>query len=171
MIIYTHLYILWICLSSFKDTIKGKMEQTDFYTHKEIGSEGLNTILEHKVQIPKRYTATELKCIKANVEQDRQLCILHTDTCLDIRQLRLNKRWKIRQFKSKNNYRRSSNLCNLITIPLKTTPSNRNLEKHCKLMTLNAQSVKNKYTLIMDNIIENKVDACVVTGTWLKEHR
>ena len=32
-------------------------------------------------------------------------------------------------------------------------------------MTLNAQSVKNKDTLIMDNIIENKVDACVVTET------
>ena len=47
------------------------MEQTDFYTHKVIGSEGFNTILEHKVQIPRRYTATELKCIKANVEQDR----------------------------------------------------------------------------------------------------
>ena len=53
---------------------------------------------------------------------------------------------------------------------LKTTPSNRNLEKQCKLMTLTAQSVKNKDTLIMDNIIENKVDACVVTETWLKEH-
>ena len=37
-------------------------------------------------------------------------------------------------------------------------------------MTLNAQSVKTKDTLIMDNIIENKVDACVVTETWLKEH-
>ena len=56
------------------------------------------------------------------------------------------------------------------TIPLEITPSNRNLEKQCKLMTLNAQSVKNKDTLIMGNIIENKVDACVVTETWLKEH-
>ena len=36
-------------------------------------------------------------------------------------------------------------------------------------MTLNAQSVKKKDTVIMDNIIENKVDACVVTETWLKE--
>ena len=35
-------------------------------------------------------------------------------------------------------------------------------------MTLNAQSVKKEYTLIMDNIIENKVDACVVTETCLK---
>ena len=36
-------------------------------------------------------------------------------------------------------------------------------------MTLNAQSVKKKDTLIMDNIIENKVDVCVVTETWLTE--
>ena len=129
MIIYAHLYILWICLSSFKDIIIRKMEQRDLYTHKVNGSEGLNTILEHKVQMPKRYTTTELKCIKANVEQDRQLHILNTDTCLTIRQLRLNKRWKIRKFKSKNYHRRSANLCNLIIIPLKTTPSNRNLEK------------------------------------------
>ena len=56
---------------------------------------------------------------------------------------------------------------NMITIPLETTPSNRNLEKQCKLMTLNAQSVKKKDTLIMNNIIENKVGACVVIETWL----
>ena len=65
MNIYAHLYILWICLSSFKDIMIGKME------HKVNGSEGFNTILEHKVQMPKRYTVTELKSIKANVEEDR----------------------------------------------------------------------------------------------------
>ena len=151
MIIYTHLYILWICLSSFNDFIKRKME--------------------HRVcDTAKVYTATELKGIRLNVEQDRRLRILHTDTCLTIRKLRLNKRWKREKTKSKDNHRRTANLSNLITIPLKITPSNRNLEKQCKLMTLNAQSVKNKDTLIMDNIIENKVDACVVTETWLKEH-
>ena len=67
MIIYTHLYILWICLSSFKDNIKGKWNRKEkmeqrvceyFYTHKMNGSKGPNTILEHKYQIPKRYTAT-----------------------------------------------------------------------------------------------------------------
>ena len=42
MIIFTHLYILWICLCSLKDIIKGNMEQRDFYTHKVNGNEGLN---------------------------------------------------------------------------------------------------------------------------------
>ena len=56
------------------DIIKGKMEQRVceyFYTHKVKGSGNPNTILEHKVQISKRYTVTELKCIKVNMEQDR----------------------------------------------------------------------------------------------------
>ena len=101
------------------DIIKGKMEQRVceyFYTHKVKGSGDPNTILEHKVQISKRYTVTELQCIKVNVEQDRRLCILHADTCLTIRQLRLNKRCKRRKAKSKDNHRRSANLCTLITI-------------------------------------------------------
>ena len=68
MIIYTHLYILWICLSSFNDFIKRKME--------------------HRVcDTAKVYTAKELKGIRVNVEQDRRLCILHTDTCLAIGKL------------------------------------------------------------------------------------
>ena len=140
-----------------------------FYTYKVKGSGDPNAILENKVQISKRYTVTELKCIKVNVEQDTWLHILHADTCLTIRQLRLNKRCKRRKGKSKDNHRRSANLHYLISIPLKTTPSNRNLEKQCKLMTLNAQSGKKKDTFIMDNIIENKVDVCVVAETWLKE--
>ena len=85
MIIYTHLYILWICLFSFNDSIKRKME--------------------HRVSdTVKVYTATELKDIRMKVEQDRRLCILHTDTCLTIRKLRLNKRWK----REKNQVKRQS---------------------------------------------------------------
>ena len=75
MIIHIHLYILWICLFSYKDIIRRKME--------------------HRVCDTARvYTATELKGIRMNVEQDRRLHILHTDICLIIRRLRLNKRWK-----------------------------------------------------------------------------
>ena len=100
--------------------------------------------MEHRVcDTVKVYTVTELKDIRMKVEQDRRLHILHTDTCLTIRKLRLNKRWKREKTKSKDNHRRTANLSNLITIPLKITPGNRNLERQCKLMTLNAQSVKN----------------------------
>ena len=37
------------------------------------------------------------------------------------------------------------------------------------LSVLNAQSIKNKEILIMDYIIENRIEACIVTETWLSE--
>ena len=46
----------------------------------------------HGVQTAIQYTADELKGIKLKVEHDRRLRILHTDTCMIIRQLRLNKK-------------------------------------------------------------------------------
>ena len=33
----------------------------------------------------------------------------------------------------------------------------------------NAQSIKNKEILIMDYIMENRIEACIVTETWLSE--
>ena len=37
------------------------------------------------------------------------------------------------------------------------------------LSVLNAQSIKNKEILVMDYIIENRIEACIVTETWLSE--
>ena len=39
-----------------------------------------------------QYSADEHKGIKLKVDHDRRLRILHTDTCMTIRQLRLNKK-------------------------------------------------------------------------------
>ena len=36
-------------------------------------------------------------------------------------------------------------------------------------MLLNAQSIKNKDTLVMDKAIESKTDICIITETWLKD--
>ena len=67
--------------------------------------------MEHRVCDTARvYTATELKGIRVNVKQERRLRILHTDTCLTIRKLRLNKRWKREKTKSKDNHRRTAKL-------------------------------------------------------------
>ena len=44
------------------------------------------------VQTAIQYTADELKGMKLKVDHDRRLRILHTDTCMTIRQLRLNKK-------------------------------------------------------------------------------
>ena len=37
------------------------------------------------------------------------------------------------------------------------------------LSVINAQSIKNKEILIMDYIIENRIEACIVTEPWLSD--
>ena len=37
------------------------------------------------------------------------------------------------------------------------------------LSVLNAQSIKNQKMLIIDYIIENRIEACIVTETWLSD--
>ena len=37
------------------------------------------------------------------------------------------------------------------------------------LLVLNAQSIKNKEILIMNYIIENRIEACIVMETWLSD--
>ena len=44
------------------------------------------------VQTAIQYTANQLMSIKLKVDHHRRLRILHTDTCLTIRQLRLNRK-------------------------------------------------------------------------------
>ena len=36
-------------------------------------------------------------------------------------------------------------------------------------MLLNAQSIKNKNTLVMDKVIETKTDICIIREMWLKD--
>ena len=120
------------------------------------------------VQTAIQYTANELKGIKLKVDHDRRFRILHTDTCLTIRQLRLNRkpgRWG----KPKSIQERSANLLNLRLVPISTGPRQHQYQKCCKLMLLNAQSIKNKDTLVMDKVIESKTDICIITEMWLND--
>ena len=73
------------------------------------------------VQTAIQYTADELKGIKLKVEHDRRLRILHTDTCMIIRQLRLNMKPR-RRGKPRDTQKRSANLSNLRVVPISTEP-------------------------------------------------
>ena len=113
-----------------------------------------------------QYRANELKDINLKVDHDRRLRILHTDTCMTIRQL--NK--KLRRWgKPKGTQERSANLLNLRLVPISIELRHHQYQKCCKLMLLNAQSIKSKDTLVMDKVIESKTDACIITETWLKD--
>ena len=120
------------------------------------------------VQTAIQYTANKRKGIKLKVDHDRRHRILHTDTCMTIRQLRLNKRPR-RRGKPKGTQKRSTNLLNLRLVPISTEPRQHQYQKCCILMLLNAQSIKNKDILVMDKVIESKTDICIIRKTWLKD--
>ena len=121
------------------------------------------------VQTTIQYTANELVDIKLKVDHDRRLRILHTDTCMTIRQLRLNRKPR-RWGKPKGTQERSANLLNLRLVPISIGPRQHQYQKCSKLMLLNAQSIENKDTIVMDKVIESKTDICIITEMWLKEN-
>ena len=43
------------------------------------------------------------------------------------------------------------------------------LRKNLGLTVINIQSIKNKDTNLLDHLVENKTDICIVTETWLNE--
>ena len=121
-----------------------------------------------RVQTAIQYRANELEGIKLKVDHDRRLRILHTNTCMTIRHLRLNKKPR-RRGKPKGTQERSANLSNLRLVPISIGPRQHQYQKHCKLMLLNAQSIKNKDTLVMDKVIESKTDIHIIMEIWLKD--
>ena len=62
-----------------------------------------------------------------------------------------------------NNDGRETCLTNLIRIKTIKIPNN-NLNIRC----VNVCSIKNKTTTFLDNIIDDKLDLCMITETWLK---
>ena len=65
---------------------------------------------------------------------------------------------------------RSAKLLNLRLVPISIGPRQHQYQKCSKLMLLNAQSIENKDTIVMDKVIESKTDICIITEMWLKEN-
>ena len=49
------------------------------------------------------------------------------------------------------------------------TSYGKDLRKNLGLSLINIWSVKNKHTNLLDNLVGNKTDICIVTETWLTE--
>lgn len=123
------------------------------------------------------YTSTELVRIGDNIQHDRRYHILDSAACVNIRELRLNKRRKRgkragQQRKQKQQLASDRkegkvNHNNLIQIQTTELPSQH--ENKVKLLTINARSVKNKDELIKNHLIDDNVDICVISETWLKD--
>ena len=66
--------------------------------------------------------------------------------------------------------KRSININNIIQcIPKCLTSCAMELRKNLGLTVINTRSIKNKHTYLLDHLVENKTDLCIVTETWLTE--
>jgi hypothetical protein len=122
-----------------------------------------------------RYTRDELLKIWTNIQYDRRYRILDVNACLNIRELRINKKrkrgtrsGKHRRFRHQDLHTsRNVNFNNII--PVCITKEVKQHNKYLTITTINARSIKNKDVLIADYLQEIKTDICIVTETWLSE--
>ena len=122
------------------------------------------------------YTEAELLCIRDYMQHDRRYHTLDSAACVRIRELRLNKKRKRgcpggQQRKQKQLARekreKGVDHNNLINIPL--TEQLLQHENKVNISTINARSVKSSEVIIKDHLVDNDIDICVISETWLKD--
>ena len=126
--------------------------------------------------VGKPYTLDQLWQIKEGVKQDRTLWIISPETVNTIRKLRIQKRRKrgkrggAKVHQAILARKRSVNINNIIQCKAKGLINcEKELRKNLGLTIINIQSIKNKDTNLLDHLVENKTDICIVTETWLNE--
>ena len=62
---------------------------------------------------------------------------------------------------------RSVNHSSLIQVKITNDRRVRKFTKHLDIVLINSQSIKNKDELITEYLINNNIDACILTETWL----
>ena len=129
----------------------------------------INTTKTNKIQL---YAPVQLHEIGNIVKHDRRLHKLSLITVKMIRHLRLNQR-KLRRkrggiMKSNKDRPNGINKDNITTIHVM---KNHTIQRSKLFTTLliNIQSIKCKDSLLLDELITNKVNMCIVTETWLKD--
>ena len=122
------------------------------------------------------YTSNQLWQIKDRVDQDITLGTISPEIVNSIRKLKLQKRkTRGKRGGTKRHYsipaeKRSININNIIQCkPTGATSCDRELRKNLGLSLINIRSIKNKHTNLLDNLVENKIDICIVTETWLTD--
>ena len=66
--------------------------------------------------------------------------------------------------------KRSPNIDNIVQFKGKGMITyDKDLWKNLRLTVINIWSIKNKDTNLLDHLVENKTDICIVTETWLNE--
>ena len=128
-----------------------------------------STVLDHQNKL-ELYIPSALHVIRQCFNHDRKLQILQPTTCKNIRHLRIHRRKTRgkRAGKSSPPPDKPSEVIRDTLTPIqlnKDAKFNRN--KYISLVLSNIQSLHNKDTLLLDHLVEEKADLCIVTETWL----
>ena len=122
------------------------------------------------------YTLDQLGHIKERLEQDRTLWNILPETLNTVRKLRIQKRKKRGQRGGVEVHqvilasKRSLNINDIIQFKAKVMINyDKELWKNLRLTVINIWSIKNKDINLLDHLVENKTDICIVTETWLNE--
>ena len=125
-----------------------------------------------------QYNRDQLYELRLNVESDNRYKSLEPETCITIRQLRLNKYrcgkrgGTIKEVRHNHRTTRGINIANLVQVHIKTIVdqdqgSSRTKQFH--LLLSNIQSITNKELMLLEQLNNNRIDIAVVTETWLNE--
>lgn len=114
---------------------------------------------------PQNYSREELFALGKHVKQDFRLRIIQPSAVKNIRRLQLNKRGKRGGRKIRYH---NFELLESARIPVQTSGI-KTCKKKLQLVTLNAQSIKNKMDKITTYLHDIKADLCVITETWLQD--
>ena len=121
---------------------------------------------------PAQYNIAKLYSIANEVRSDQRYKVINSITCYNIRKLKLNRRGCRGGVRMKSHldiiHPKSSDNDNLIIINTEWQEITHN---HCSLCIClaNIQSIKNKQLILHQYLVENNINMCVLTETWLSD--
>ena len=118
-----------------------------------------------------KYEREKLIGIASKCRQDNRYRILNRETCVKLRNFRLNRRYKRGGKRLNISYRKLTQQHNTLNIDINCNDwgSDRDWKSDNMLIVLvNAQSLRSKELLLHDYIKEYNIDICIVTETWIQ---
>ena len=130
------------------------------------------TQVQRGYQIQHVYSKEELLQVGQDLNTGSHLRQIHPNVCVQIRKLWLNKRKCSKKGGSATNadmaIPQQVDFNNLIIIYIDNRPK-MDIANDLSLMLANVQSIKSKTKLLMDYLLDSKVDIAVLTEAWLSD--
>ena len=145
---------------------------TDYGNLVTLATNRNNEITELTFGNKHQYNRDQLHELMLKVENDNRYELLEPETCITIRQLKLNKHkcGKIggirKEVRHNHKNARGINIANLVQVhikPIVDQDPGRNRTKQLHLLLHNIQSIKNKEPLLLEHLNNNRIAIAVIT--------